>query len=97
MGYGWRRGRAGIGVPFGDPFWYDDYYYPVTVNIPLPTPDMIAKALPERALQPAERTEGFLYFDRVDRKARMANFIATLADAASGAPVTTIEIPFIVR
>ena len=92
-----RGGRLGLGPPFGDPFWYDDYYYPMTVTIPLPTADMVQMALPERVLAPGERTEGFLYFDRVKRKAKRVDFTARLVDATSGAHVGTVTIPFVVN
>ena len=94
---GYRGGRFGLGPPFGDPFWYDDYYYPMTVNVSLPTADMVQMALPERVLQPGERAEGFLYFERVDRKAKRVDFTVRLVDATTGAPIGTVTIPFVVK
>jgi hypothetical protein len=98
IGHGWYRGgRFGLGMPFGgDPFLYDDYYYPMFVNVPLPTGDMIQMALPERVLEPGARAEGFLYFDRVDRKAKRVDFTARLVNATSGDQIGTITIPFVV-
>jgi hypothetical protein len=98
IGHGWYRGgRFGLGMPLGgDPFLYDDYYYPTFVNVPLPTGDMIQMALPERVLEPGARAEGFLYFDRVDRKAKRVDVTARLVNATSGDQIGTITIPFVV-
>lgn len=89
-----RGGRLRYG--FGDPFWYDDYYYPMTVIVALPTADMVQMALAERVLQPGERAEGFLYFERVDRKAKRIDFTMQIVDASSGAQLGTVAIPFVV-
>jgi hypothetical protein len=96
VGFGYRRGW-GHGYPFYDPFFYDDYYYPIQVRVPLPTGDMVAMALPETVVEPGGRAEGFLYFERGWRDAAAVNFTARLVDAGSGAPVATIAIPFVVE
>ena len=64
--------------------------------MPLPTGDMVQMALPERVLEPGARAEGFLYFDRVDRKAKRVDFTARLVNATSGDQIGTITIPFVV-
>ena len=93
IGHGWYRGGR-----FGwDPFLDDDYYYPSLVHVPLPTRDMVQMALTERVLEPGARTEGFLYFERVDRKAKRVDFTARLVNATSGEQFGTITIPFVVE
>jgi len=87
--------RGGRGFYYGDPFLYDDLYYPISVQVPLPTPEMVQLALPERTLEPGARATGFLYFDRVKRKARRADLTAQLVDATSGKPIGTVTIAFV--
>jgi hypothetical protein len=99
VGFGAYRGwGVGVGVPlyYGDPFFYDDFYYPLHVRVALPTGDMVQMALPERVLEPGARAQGFLYFDRVKRSAERVDFTARLVDAATGAQIGTLAIPFVV-
>jgi hypothetical protein len=97
LGLGISRGYAlGLGFPFyGDPFFYDDYYYPMQVRIPLPTVDMVAMALPEKVLEPGERAEGFVYLDRVPRDATEVDLVVRLEQARTGETLGTIAIPFV--
>lgn len=96
VGFGWGRSfgwSVGVGYPFfWDPFW-DDYFYPMYVNVRLPTGDMVQKALPETVVEPQERVSGFLYFDRV-RDVDQVDFVARLVDARTGAEVGVVVIPF---
>jgi hypothetical protein len=94
-----RRGwGAGLGGPFGyDPFYYGDYFYPPDVHVELPTVNMLQQALPERVLAPGERVAGFLYFDRVPRKAGRVDFVARLVDGSTGQPIGVLAIPFDVK
>jgi hypothetical protein len=94
FGIGTYRGRRGL--YYADPFLYDDlYYYPISIQVPLPTAEMVQLALPERTLEPGGRATGFLYFDRVRRKARRADFTAQLVNATTGVPIGTVTIPFV--
>ena len=99
VGSGIRRGwgLGLVGPIYYDPFYYDNYFYPPDVRVELPTLDMIQMALPERVLDPGERVSGFLYFDRVPRKAGRVDFVARLVDGSTGQPTGAITIPFEVR
>ena len=89
--------RGGLGRPFYyyDPLLDDDLYYPISVQVPLPTPDMVQLALPERTLEPGARASGFLYFDRVKRKADRVDLTARLLNAVTNEPIGTVTIPFV--
>jgi hypothetical protein len=78
--------------PF-DQYYYDQYY-PTWVNIELPTGDMVQKALPEGVLDPGGRVTGCLYFRKVKRGAGTVEFTDKLVNAATGAALGTIRIPF---
>jgi hypothetical protein len=97
LGLGISRGYAlGVGFPFyGDPFLYDDYYYPMQVRIPLPTVDMVAMALPEKVIEPGERAEGFVYFERVPREVAQVDLTVRAENARTGEALGTIAIPFV--
>jgi hypothetical protein len=94
------------GWGFGGPFLYDRLYYdpywpfyghyPAFAYVRLPTNDMIQRALPEGVVEPKGKISGFLYFERVPRKAREVTFTARLVDADSGTELGTITIPFVV-
>lgn len=87
------RLRPYYGVfPF-DSYYYDQYY-PAWVDIQLPTGDMIQKALPEGVLDPGGRITGYLYFQNVDRDARMVEFTQELVDADNGERFGEVRIPF---
>jgi hypothetical protein len=99
-GFGLRRGWGlgfGLGAPLlgRDPFFGDDYYYPLQVAVRLPTGDMVQQALPETVLEPGGRITGFLYFERPRRYPEEMTFVADLVDARTGTPVGQVAIPFI--
>lgn len=54
---------------YHDSFYYYRTYYPLyrTYSIPLPTQDMLDRALPEGALEPGGTATGYVYFQRVDK------------------------------
>jgi hypothetical protein len=88
----------GIGSPFAVGGMYDyDFFpgYPLSVQVPLPSADMVRLALPEGAVDPGATAEGFLYFDRVTRKARRVTFEATIVTALTGERLGVVSIPFV--
>jgi hypothetical protein len=98
---GWRPGG-----PFPRRWYYDRYWdryaygyypppYPAYRRVPLPTPDMIQAALPERVVQPGERVTGFLFFEGVPARVSRVDFVADLIDARTSAPLGTVSIPFV--
>ncbi|MDY7228933.1 hypothetical protein [Hyalangium rubrum] len=98
--WGWRRwggyGPWGPGwsSPFYDPF-YDPFYRPyVQCEEPLPTQDMLDRALPEGTLENGGIISGFLYFQGVAERERQVTLVARLVDARTGEPVGTLSIPF---
>lgn len=79
-----------------DPIYYDQYYtYWQTVD--LPTPHMLAVALPDGVIQEGGSVSGFIYFERVSDKVPSVRFEYQLTDAASGKMFGTINIPFVVK
>lgn len=74
--------------------YYYDRYYPTWVDIELPTGDMVQKALPEGVLDPGGRVTGYLYFENVERGTGMVEFTKDVVNAATGATLGTIKIPF---
>lgn len=84
--------------PFAGPFAYDPWfystYYPAFREVPLPTAQMVGKALPEGVLEAGGRIQGFLYFeDGDDPKGDMANFEMDLVNATTQQAVGTARIP----
>lgn len=75
--------------------WYYDRYYPVYREVPLPTGDMVQKALPEGVVEPGSSVSGFLYFEDIGRARGGVTFTADITDARTGERVTTIRIPFV--
>ena len=105
-GWGPRRGwgarypwRPWWPSPFYDPF-YDPYYGPapyVRCEEPLPTEDMMDRALPEGSLENGGTVAGFLYFQGVADRERQVILLARLVDASTGEPFGELRIPFQVR
>lgn len=77
-----------------DPFYYNYYYG--WWREPLPSRDMLERALPEGVLQDGGRITGFLYFNDVEREGAV-NFQADVIDAESNEKLGTVTIPFVVR
>lgn len=80
-------------------FVYDPNYYPqyVTVytNVPLPTPEMVSRALPEGPLPAGATAGGFVYFKSFRRGERLLTLRVDIIDAASSAVLGTVTIPFV--
>jgi hypothetical protein len=92
----WRPWWPG---PFYDPF-YDPFYGPppyVRCEEPLPTEDMMDRALPEGSLENGGTVAGFLYFQGVADRERQVILQARLVDASTGEPFGELRIPFQVR
>jgi hypothetical protein len=60
----------------------------------LPTQDMLAKAIPEGALQEGGKVSGFVYFQSVTGREPAVEFEMTLANATDGQAFGRIGIPF---
>ncbi len=100
-GYGYGRGRGRFwGWPGGfyDPFWgspfYGPYAYPYRHPEPLPTQDMLNKALPEGTLEDGGTVVGFLYFQGVADREASVTLQAKLVDANTGEAFGSLGIPF---
>jgi len=88
--------------PFTGAFFFDRVYYdrfvPASINVELPTADMIAMALPEGVLEPGGSISGFLYFEDVeDLNIPSVDFTLALVDAKTEDRIGTVQIPFIVQ
>lgn len=99
-GFG-HRGRF-WGWPGGwyDPFWgspfYGPYAYPYRYSEPLPTKDMLNRALPEGTLEDGGAVAGFLYFQGVADREERVTLQARLVDARTGETFGSLSIPFAV-
>jgi hypothetical protein len=98
-----RHGFGGWGPGWYDPFWgsgwYDPFYGPYAYRPPepLPTRDMVRKALPEGTLDTGGTLTGFLYFQNVGDREGQVTLQAHLVDARTGEEFGTLSIPFGVR
>ncbi|MFP2933576.1 hypothetical protein ACLESO_52235 [Pyxidicoccus sp. 3LG] len=87
-----------MGPYFGSFYPYPyGYGYGYACEEPLPTKDMLQKALPEGTLQAGGHVQGFLYFPNVSRRERQVVLQARLFDADTGEALGTLDIPFQVR
>lgn len=96
-GPGWYDPWYGPG--FYDPFWggpYSSWYWRPPPE-PLPTRDMLRKALPEGTLDTGGTLTGFLYFQNVGEREGTVTLQARLVDALTGEQFGTLSIPFGVR
>lgn len=98
---GWYRSpwRPWWPGPYYDPFW-DPFYGPrpyVRCEEPLPTQDMVERALPEGRLENGGTVAGFLYFQGVADRERQVILQARLVDASTGEGFGELSIPFQVR
>lgn len=83
------------------PFPYDPAYahrYYSLWRAPLPTEDMLEKALLEGVLaEGGYLRSGFLYFEDIDEEVPQVDFTFELVDAASGEHFGTIRTPLVVH
>ncbi|MFL5344860.1 MAG: hypothetical protein ACJ8AT_08700 [Hyalangium sp.] len=104
LGAGWAWGPGPWGH-YGYPGWSSPFYYPfhdpfygptpyVRCDEPLPTRDMMQRALPEGTLANGGTISGFLYFQGVGERERQVNLQARLVDATTGGPIGQLSIPF---
>ena len=96
-------------MPYGafgyDPFWrsglgpYGRHYpWPPSRRLPLPTRDMVERALPEGIVEPGARTTGFAFFDRATQaKGAPLEFTMDLVDANTNERFAQVRIPFVVK
>jgi hypothetical protein len=89
--------------PYWDPWWgsmggpYPPYWRPAPRAEPLPTRDMLRRALPEGILEDGASVTGFLYFQDVGEREQQVLLQARLVDARTEEPFGTLSIPFQVR
>ncbi|WP_163869905.1 hypothetical protein [Myxococcus eversor] len=103
-GPGWRTGygygygpRGGWGNPFYPGYGWGGYPGPYTTyqcEEPLPTRDMLQKALPEGTLADGGTVQGFIYFQVVTGRENGVVLRANPVDANSGESLGTLDIPF---
>ena len=98
VGFGGGMSWGFPGSRFGwDPFPNDPFYDPYfRRQIPLPTGDMVRKALPETVVEPGAQVSGFVYFEKV-RGADRVTLHATLVNARTDERFGVVSIPFIVK
>lgn len=82
--------------PFDADPYYSPTYYPRWVN-PLPTTEMVSRALPEGVLSPGGSVDGLVFFEGISPLEDRVLFVADLVNARTGAVMGTIRIPFEVR
>ncbi|MCI0572602.1 MAG: hypothetical protein L0Y66_17755 [Myxococcaceae bacterium] len=105
-GFGWGPygpySPWGFGGPWGfGPWWgpwggWGAWTVPVVVE-PLPTRDMVRRALPEGTLEDGGTMSGFLYFPDVGTHEQRVELVATLTDARRDKAFGTLRIPFRVQ
>ncbi|NTX02605.1 MULTISPECIES: hypothetical protein [Myxococcus] len=101
-GPAWRTGSWSYGPrgAWGSPFYpYYGPYYPGPYTTyqceePLPTRDMLQKALPEGTLADGGTVQGFIYFQVVTGRENGVMLQARPVDANSGESLGTLDIPF---
>jgi hypothetical protein len=87
----WYRSRVGA-APYG---WDPRYDSPTYATVHLPTRDMLALALPDAPIRPAEVVQGFVYLERVGPKGTSVDLVLPLVDAGSGQALGAVRIPFV--
>jgi hypothetical protein len=102
-GWGWGLGWGwgpywGWGSPFVGAPWYGYGPYPYSwgysYEVPLPTEDMLTRALPDGVLEPGGALDGFLYFQGVIRRENAVSLQVQLVDARTNEHFGTLDIPF---
>ncbi|MCY1023788.1 hypothetical protein [Pyxidicoccus sp. MSG2] len=100
-GWGWGLGWGwgpywGWGSPYFGAPWYGPYPYSwgYSYEVPLPTEDMLTRALPDGVLEPGGALDGFLYFQGVIRRENAVSLQVQLVDARTNEHFGTLDIPF---
>ncbi|MGZ3461836.1 MAG: hypothetical protein ACXU86_25365, partial [Archangium sp.] len=91
-GPGWYDPWYGYGPGFWGPGYYAPYYW--APPEPLPTRDMVRKALPEGTLDTGGTLSGFLYFQSVSPQEGRVTLQVRLVDARTGEQFGTLSVPF---
>lgn len=73
---------------------YYDLHYAYWRKAALPTPQMLASALPEGALEPGGWLAGWLYFEQVSDDDKSVDLKATFLSAQNQSEVATFDMPF---
>jgi hypothetical protein len=82
--------------PFAFDFGYYRTYYPMWQES-LPTRDMRAEAVPEGVLNPDGRLSGFVFFQKVDKKAGPVSLTFDVVNANTGQSLGKVELPFVAK
>ena len=82
-------------TPWGG--WWDYGGYGVVQVQPLPSRDMLSKALPEGVLEPGGTVSGYLYFQHVGQEVGSLQFQATLVSPESQQRISELKVPFMVK
>ncbi len=84
-------------TPWAGPFSYDPFYFESydRWRQPLPSRDMVEKALPVGVLDDEGQVMGYLYFQKVAKGTPQVTFTYDLVDAKSGKDVGKISIPLV--
>ncbi|MCP3105301.1 hypothetical protein LZ198_41180 [Myxococcus sp. K15C18031901] len=100
-GRGFYGGGGWTGPYFGPYPYYGPYYYGYGpyggypyYEEPLPTRDMLQRALPEGTLPDGGTVQGFVYFQGIAHREPGVRLQAQLVDANSGETLGTLDIPF---
>lgn len=99
-GYAYNYRYAAAYVPYdAGGFVYDPYYYrpyvTVYTNVPLPTPEMVSRSLPEGPVPAGATAGGFVFFRSFPRGERLLTLRVDIIDQASSAMLGTVTIPFV--
>jgi len=81
---------------FAFDFGYNRTYYPMWQES-LPTRDMRAEAIPEGVLNPGGRLSGFVYFQKIDKKAGPVSLTFDVVNADTGKTLGKVELPFVAK
>lgn len=79
------------------PFSVDPTYAPTYFTRwppPLPTTEMVARALPEGVLEPGGRIDGLVYFEGISPLSEEVTLVAELVNAQTGGVMGTLHVPF---
>lgn len=67
------------------------------IEYPLPTPEMLRRAVPEGMIEPGGELAGFLFLERIDPREDRVRFRADRVNARSGESFGEVTIPFAMR